>query len=495
MNDQRCSSPPTRVPRLSVAASILTSVCLGSLGLACAAAVPSAGNAVTDAAAIHGIPSVAKPAQRTAVTDPVFGSRVTRISGDPGTMVTPALGAWGSDVRHVYSRQQPWNATGTLLSLESRSGAATRSPLLLDGRTYEPRATPCDAFDNYDYRWHPSPTHANEQIAVSRSGTELMWFDVTTCVKTRTWTLPFKADYGLGSGEGNVSADGRYAVLADRERMVVVDMDPPSPNAPGHPFQRIGPVYTFSPCSLKLGDPTDCPKGNVSISPSGRYIDVKFGGGANCDTLCDMHRIYEVDTALVIRPHDMAATSLRCGSFAARPNGWVFPLKHADLAVDPFDGNEDVLVGGRACPGSTLGRVVKVRLRDGQVTELTDGVNEAGYSHGSARNTARPGWFYVTYATGPAQRGRRFAGEIVAVKLDGSGAVERLGHYHSSVGNYRAQAHAVPSPDGRRILFASDWADACGDSCGSPREFGSYVLEPRDSVGTARKGSGDPRRR
>jgi hypothetical protein len=425
-----------------------------------------------------------RPAYLVPATDPLFGTRVTRISGDPGTPVGPGLGVWGTNARHVYSRQQPWNSDGTLLTIENRAGRATRSPLVLDGETYRPKYTPCDAFDNYEYRWHPSPRYPTVQIAVNRAGTELMWFDVATCTKLRSWTLPFPADYGIGSGEGNVSEDGRYAVISDDSRMVVVDMDPRGPGLPPYPHARIGPVYTFVPCSLRVGDPTFCPNGNISISPSGRYIDLKFGsGGAPCDVTCDLHRIFSVDSGLVIRPHTMAGSSLRCGPFATRPNGWTFPLKHADMARDPFDGDEDVLIGGRSCPGSRLGRVLKVRLRDGKVTELTDGANESHFMHASARNTRRPGWVYVTYARGSANVGRRFAGEIVAVKLDGSGEVQRFGRYHSTGKPYRAEGHGVPSPDGRRVMFASDWADGCTSGCGSEGVFGAYVLDARDAPG------------
>src|SRR5213076_873085 len=146
-----------------------------------------------------------------------------------------------------------------------------------------------------------------------------------------------------------------------------------------------------------------------------------------CDSLCDAHRIFEVDTSLAIQPHVMADEAGRCGSFAARPNGWIFPLKHADMALDPFDGNQDVIGGGRACPGSSIGHVVKVRLRDGQVTPLTDPSNEASVQHVSTRNLDRPGWDYVGYYK---VDGERFSDEVVAVKLDGSRSVERLAHKH-----------------------------------------------------------------
>jgi WD40 repeat protein len=448
----------------------------------------------TDSSRILAVAPAARPSYLAPSVDPQFRVRLLRITNDPGTPVAPVAGVWGTDARHVYSKQQPWNATGKLLSVQNRKGAARSSPIILDGETYQPLFTPCDAYDNWDYRWHPSPAHANEQIAVNKAGTELMWFDVVNCKKSRSWKLPFPADYGIGSGEGNVSADGRYVVISDSTRMVVVDMDPRGPNAPAYPHRRIGPVYTFDPCSLSTRNPNFCPNGNISISPSGRYIDLKFGsGGVDCDTLCDLHRIFEVDSGLVIRPHNMASNSLRCGSFAARPNGWVFPLKHADMALDPFDGNEDVLIGGRACPGSNLGRTVKVRLRDGKVTPLTDPKNEASFMHASARNTARPGWVYVSYARG--MPGKRYNGEILAVKLDGSGQVERFGFYHSTAKPYRAEAHPVPSPDGRRVMFASDWADDCGAGCGSKDVINAYIYDARDTTAAPRPQAKAPRPR
>jgi hypothetical protein len=236
---------------------------------------------------------------------------------------------------------------------------------------------------------------------------------------------------------------------------------------------------------------------NVSISPSGRYIDVKYGalaaeGAVSCDTLCDMHRIFEVDSNLVIRPHMMDVASLRCGSFTARNDGWIFPLKHADMAVDPFDNFEDVIMGGRACPGSKLGHVVKVRLRDGLVTSLTDPRNEATYSHGSARNTRRPGWFYVSFSRDPLNAGTRFWGETVAIKMDGSGSVQRFAHFHSTEANYNAEAQAVPSPDGRRLLFASDWRDHC-TTCGKLNAAKDYIVDARSAPLADAGGEAPPR--
>ena len=417
---------------------------------------------ITDSAAVFPMPVIPQPDYLRALLDPTFGTAVTRISGDAGTSMGALGSQWGPIVKNVYSKVQPWNSNQTLIELDN-SGPGL-DPVFVDGQTYQPVRGPCPNYDHWDSRWHPKLVHSREQINVNKAGTELMWFDVVNCVKTRSWTLPIVADYGIGSGEGNVSNSGRFVAIANQHQMVVVDMDPTSIVAPPYPYKRIGPVYTFAPCSLDVARPDSGFIGNVSISPTGKYIDVKYAGLALpgqpvCDTLCDMHRIFEVDTSLVIRPHNMADASQRCGSFQTRPNGWVFPLKHADMTFDPDDENQEVLIGGRACPGSKIGHVVKVRLVDGQVTSLTDPTNEPSYSHGSARNMLRPGWFYVTYSRDPIYAGYRFYGEVVAVRIDGSGSVQRFGHYHSTAATFDTEAHAVPSPDGTRVMFTSDWAD------------------------------------
>ena len=410
-----------------------------------------------------------RPAYLATVPDTALGTVITRIADDTGHPTTPILGTWGSDARHVYSTQQPWNADATLLLIENRGGSPKR--LLLDGATYRPLSGTCPGGGLYDFRWHPSPRHAHELINVDSSGTELSWFDVTTCAKTRSWTLPLVAKYGIGSGAGNPSNDGRFVAIGNDSAMVVVDMDPQPPDAP-YPNRRFGPIYTFPPCSLLTGDPTACIVSHLGVSSSGRYVVVKYSGGS--DTTVDMHRIYEVDPAtLAVRPHPMSPSSLRCGSFAGRPNGWIFPLKHSDTALNPFDGNEDVLIGGRACPGASMGRVVMVRLRDGKVTPLTDPNNEASVSHVSTRNLARPGWAYVGYL---ALDGKRFSDEMVAVKMDGSFTVERYGRQHSAAtGCYRCEPHPVPSPDGGRVLFASNWAQDCDSGCGTATDIKDYV--------------------
>ena len=438
---------------------------------------------VTDSSAVFTVPIVPQPLYEMAMLEPTFGTVLTRISDDAG-MPLGSLGAtWGVVARHTYSKVQPWNSTMTLLSLDNHGTGY--SPVLLNGSTYQPVEGPCPNYDHWDSRWHPKLSHSREQINVNETGTELMWFDVVNCVKTRSWTLPIVSDYGIGSGEGNVSNSGRFVVIANQAQMVVVDMDPPANVAPPYPYKRFGPVYTFAACSLDVAQPNAGHVAHVSISPSGRYIDVKYGRDTDttvCDTTCDMHRIFEVDSALVIRPHNMDSASLRCGSFAARPNGWIFPLKHADMTYDIDDENEDILIGGRSCPGATIGHVVKVRLRDGQVTALTSPVNEPAYSDGSARNLLRPGWFYVTYSRDPKYAGFRFYGEIVAVRTDGSGQVQRFGHYHSTASFYKAEAQGVPSPDGRRVVFGSDWADHASWPGPPPPGARDFVFDAREGA-------------
>jgi hypothetical protein len=429
----------------------------GTLDASSPAPTPSSSSSssslVTDATKVFSVPSVSKPAYLSAIEPAPFGTTITRIAGNSGASVLG--GTWSTDARHHYSKDQPWSSDGSLIALQN---AGTGGAIYLDGDTYAPLRAKCSSYSQGDDRWHPSPAHPHERISVK--GTALSFYDVTKCATTRSWTLPFSVSY-FGSGEGNPSNDGRFVVLGDATRMFVVDLE-------AYPTTRIGPSRTMTDCGL-----SSCAVDWVSVSASGKRAVVSYDG--------DHVRVFDIDPAtLALTPHALSGNTLCAGKGS---DGFVYDLGHADFAIDPADG-EDVLVGqehcgrvGQTVDGRLMGHVAKVRLRDGRVTALTSPSNEAYAHHVSTRNLDRPGWAYVGFYP---QAGKRFDDEIIAVKLDGSGAVERLAHKHSAFsGCYRCESHAVPSRDGRRVMFASNWAAACGSACGTTSNVQAYVVDTR----------------
>ena len=69
----------------------------------------------------------------------------------------------------------------------------------------------------------------------------------------------------------------------------------------------------------------------------------------------------------------------------------------------------------------------------------------------------------------------------MAVKMDGSHQVQRFAHTHTDIGAYTGEAHAVPSPDGRRILWDSTWSRSCVN-CGSTSDVKPYITDARALV-------------
>ncbi len=63
---------------------------------------------------------------------------------------------------------------------------------------------------------------------------------------------------------------------------------------------------------------------------------------------------------------------------------------------------------------------------------------------------------FDTYATRDRPDLLPYHNEIAAVKLDGS-RVERICHTRSYNFAYISESHGSPSPDGLRVVFASDW--------------------------------------
>jgi len=458
------------IRRLSFATLALAAVCaLASHAPATAAVYPGFMPLISDSMLTLSVPATVRPGYLSASTDPRFGTTVVRIAGDAGTPIGNGVsGNWGSDVRQHYSKDQPWNSNNTLIAIQNGGGGM----VLLDGDTYEPVKGKCSSYSLSDDRWHPSPAHPNERINVNH--TELMWYDVVNCVKTRSWTLPYEVQY-FGPSEGNPSFDGRFVALTDGARMFVVDMDPQAPYT-AYPAQRIGPSVAINECGLAGGCTVDW----VSISPSGKYVVVSYDG--------DFPRVYDVNPAtLELTPRPMPSASLRCHGTAAQ--GFIYDLGHADMTLNPFDNNEDVIIGqehcgnrGRVVNGILMSGVVMVRLKDDTITPLTNPTNEAYPHHISTRNYDRPGWAYVGYHT---DSGKKFGDEIIAVKLDGSQSVQRFAHKHSAYTScYRCESHSVPSRDGRRIMWASNWSQDCL-TCGPSSDIKPFIVDARGAPGGA----------
>ena len=376
---------------------------------------------VTDTS-VKDIPAIRKPAYLESYVDPVFGTKVTRITGNPDADIPNVNGKWAKVARHHYSKDAAWNCDQTLLYLGKHQGRPNK--VFLDGKNYAVRFARHGG-PGREIRWHPQ----RPDIMVYVRDNAIGYWDVRKDTTEVIVTFPGYCEFRIGPWEGNLSLDGRL--------IVVVGMKGEN---------RIAFAYDIEQKQkypdLVLNDVTiDW----VSVSASGKYIVLngEIDGGK------DRTQVY-----------DLAGNKTgELWEKYGRPS-------HYDLTID--ENGDDIAVGvSKSKPDD--GRVIKRRLRDGKVTVLTSG----GYAgHTSTRNVRRSGWAYVTYQ-GRGSAWPPYWDEVVAVKLDGSMTAERIAHLHTKRIDYLTEAHAVPSPDGKRVLWASNWESANG------RPIGTYVADTR----------------
>ncbi len=371
-------------------------------------------NLITDAA-VKPFPDVAKPGYLQSYVDPVFGTTVARITGDPGTAIPNVGGTWPKIARHHYSKDAAWNADQTLIVLTK----GLDSMYFLDGESYEVlfrRAGP-----GGEARWHPSLP--NVMIYVAGNG-EIGHWDVRTNSKKVLYKARGYSRCQFGPFEGNASKSGsRLAVAAKRTdgREVAFAV-------------RLGPGGARKYADIDLASNGVTSLDWASISASGKYVVVNGTIGGHDDAT----QVFKLSGRKV------GSAWSACGV-----------PSHYDLT---YDASGLEVAVGVAKSGPHDGRVIMRGLLTGAITVL----NSGGYAdHTSARNSQRPGWAYVTtnYA-GPNYP--PFRNEVFAVKLDGSRAVQRFANVRSTAAVYESESHAVPSPDGKRMIFASDWMDRTG---------------------------------
>ena len=373
--------------------------------------------------------NMAKPAAGVPFIDPVFGTKVMRI--------TNAAAASRPGIVPDYSKRQAWNCDESLLLLRAGDGTA----LLYDGSSYK-FIKPLDEVGGEDVFWSPT----DPSVILYNPGHELWAFNVET--GSQYLVLGFDGyEFASTRGEGNLSRNATsYAAVAStydaataevrHKKLLLVTLSTTGGKLTGTIAASLDLPQTLTDFDW------------VSVSPGGNYIVVDYA-----TTTTGRFQGVEV--------YDRSFTFL-----------WQKPLGygHSDLGIDA--NGDEILVMDVYDPDANQTSYMKYRLADGKETELLT-VDWSFYDHISLRNTDQPGWCLVSTYDGEGRlsdspaKWLPFEDEIFLVKLDGSGDVERLAHHHSrryspatpdaDTSAYFAEPHATASPKGDRILFGSNW--------------------------------------
>ena len=392
------------------------------------------------------MPSVTKPAAYSSYTDPIFGTSVERISD------CISLGFDG--VVPDYSKRQAWNADESYLLL--RSG--TSDALLCNGNNYS-FIKVLSGVAGEDVFWHPS----DPNILYYNSDSILFSYTISTDIATQVHAFT-QYTWANTRGEGNMSYDGRYyAVVGQKYNYTTGDVV----------FKDIV-VYDIQTNTeiSSMPIPQDSISGFdwTSISPLGNYVVVDYAD----ETTGRYHGVEVYDRNM---------------NFI-----WQKPLGagHSDLGLD--GSGDEVLVMDVYNADSNKTYLKKFRLSDGQETILME-VSELFDLHICLRNQQRHDWCFISTfdftgrLTDDSLSWLPFEDEIFALKLDGSGDVQRIAHHHSrrfspstydpdhSV--YWAEPHATVCRHGDCIIFGSNWRQ----NMTQQNSVDAYLVDFRNFVG------------
>lgn len=401
-------------PRPGVRAEPLPGV-VGVAGLAPTVSTSGAVQLLTDWDS-HSEQTISKPAYLDYVEDPVFGTPLYRVTGNPGDAIGGGVaGNWATNMNTGYSKRQPWSADEAIFRIEE-TNLGGGAQLYLDGEDWSPivaRANP-----GPEARWHP--TTAGIMIDVAANGSVRHWNPITNALSTLYSTTAYNTA-SIGDYEGNPSGDGRYiaveAIRNSDSKLVVYVVD----------------------CDLGTkGSDLDVVAAGCSaldwatVSQGGAYLILHgtFSGGSQ------RFKVYDRATLTQVQY-------------------WTdYPLGHNDLGFTTAGGTE--VVFGAPSGGTLVRHFITRTCSAGTVVDRTSGAVVDMDWHTSTRNTAFPGWGFLCVNDRPAYP---FAGEIDALKLDGAATVRRICHHrHEGSGI----VYACPSPSGKRVAFNSNWRSVGG---------------------------------
>lgn len=150
------------------------------------------------------VPSLSRPGYLQTVTDPVFGTKITRISDE-----SMNLGHY-TYMQHNYSKDQPWNRDMSLIKL---NGAVA----ILDAKTYQ-------VFKRTSWHEESRWSTIDPDIMYYVSGNQFRRWNVRTNADTALHTFS-EGSIRMGDGEGSPSIGDKYVVLNAGSLVIVYDIE------------------------------------------------------------------------------------------------------------------------------------------------------------------------------------------------------------------------------------------------------------------------------
>ncbi len=347
------------------------------------------------------------------IQDQEFGTEITRVTD---IKKHPS--------RFLVARVQFWNSDSSLIRLGHQK--------IFDAKTHEYLGKIAGRM--YEVKW--SHTHPNILFALHHAfkknasqskinpKNDFLFFaiDVRHGFKRELIArFPQKiySDVKIGPWEGNIDQQDKYVVFSAKKRgsdhLVAILYDIKSKQEIAYKeFKEI--KWTSS----RKSNQHDW----ISISPFGNSIL-----HAKCNHASPSFDKFHIEQ------YDLDFMPIRMISAVS---------EHGDLGIN-VDG-EEVYVQFR--DANNRHGIYAFNLNNDQVVSLS-GTNSYGGGHISCQNYQRKGWCYVS------TKGKNYR-EVFALKLDGSGEVERFAQTHG-IEESRESSKGTPSPDGSQVLFQSTW--------------------------------------
>jgi len=364
--------------------------------------------------------------------DPDFGTSIRRITD-------PQAGEWVP--HHDYAKTQAFNADGSLYRFSSVA--------VYDAHSLD---RVLDLPNLYRALW--SNTDPDILFGFKQHERQVRRYHLSSGITEVILDLSEDPDceyMDLGPGEGNLDIEDRYVALVCRSgddlHVLSFDLQSGTELARRHfPGAWAG--------GTDMIDMVDW----VSVSQDGLWTLVMWDHNQTSP-----ENPYDLDGGehYGVEVYDTATLS-----FQRRL--WHYG-NHGDCCVDT-DGNQ-VFV---QFAGPYRSYVNMFRLSDGLQTSIINADQNADgdilsdfYNHGghiSCRNILRPGWAYLSLEHNTDLPDECInGGEVMAVKLDGSGIVEHFNHHRSSAEGYHRTPTPSPSPDGSIVIYTTDWEGSGGD--------------------------------